>query len=208
VDLYAKNARKHERLSEWVERIGWPRFFKLAEIPFTKQHWEAAYVAAEVPLARGWERQLDRATNPLFYEGRLTPDRYHRWLVRNAVTFVALPDATLDPSAREEASILARPPSYLTPVWHNEHWRVWRVVDATPLVTGPARIISMRPDSMTLHVARPGLVQVRVHYTPYWTLDGAGCVGASRNGWTTLQIERSGPIQLRSAFFARSEVCP
>jgi dissimilatory sulfite reductase beta subunit len=38
VALYAKGARKHERLSEWVERIGWPRFFKLAEIPFTKQH--------------------------------------------------------------------------------------------------------------------------------------------------------------------------
>jgi sulfite reductase beta subunit len=38
VDLYAKNARKHERMGEWIERIGWPRFFKLAEIPFTKYH--------------------------------------------------------------------------------------------------------------------------------------------------------------------------
>jgi sulfite reductase beta subunit len=38
VDVYAKNARKHERLSEWVERIGWARFFKVTGIPFTKQH--------------------------------------------------------------------------------------------------------------------------------------------------------------------------
>ena len=33
VDVYAKNARKHERMGEWIERIGWPRFFKIAEHP-------------------------------------------------------------------------------------------------------------------------------------------------------------------------------
>jgi len=38
VDIYAANARKYERMSEWVERIGWPRFFKLADLPFTKYH--------------------------------------------------------------------------------------------------------------------------------------------------------------------------
>jgi len=38
VDVYAKNARKHERMSEWVERIGWPRFFRITGLPFTKQH--------------------------------------------------------------------------------------------------------------------------------------------------------------------------
>jgi sulfite reductase beta subunit len=38
VNVYAKNARKHERMGEWIERIGWPRFFKLAGIPFNKYH--------------------------------------------------------------------------------------------------------------------------------------------------------------------------
>jgi sulfite reductase beta subunit len=38
VDLYAANARKHERLGEWVERIGWPTFFKMSELEFTKYH--------------------------------------------------------------------------------------------------------------------------------------------------------------------------
>jgi len=38
VNIYAKNARKHERMGEWIERIGWPRFFKLADLPFTKYH--------------------------------------------------------------------------------------------------------------------------------------------------------------------------
>ena len=38
VELYAGNARKYERMGEWIERIGWPKFFQLSEIPFTKYH--------------------------------------------------------------------------------------------------------------------------------------------------------------------------
>ncbi|MBW1916969.1 MAG: dissimilatory-type sulfite reductase subunit beta [Deltaproteobacteria bacterium] len=35
---YAENAKKWERLGEWVQRIGWNRFFEMCEIPFTFQH--------------------------------------------------------------------------------------------------------------------------------------------------------------------------
>ncbi|MBI2868720.1 MAG: dissimilatory-type sulfite reductase subunit beta [Chloroflexi bacterium] len=38
VEVYAARARKWERMGEWIERIGWERFFDLAEIPFTEQH--------------------------------------------------------------------------------------------------------------------------------------------------------------------------
>ncbi|MFZ5767348.1 MAG: dissimilatory-type sulfite reductase subunit beta [Bacillota bacterium] len=38
VEVWAKNARKGERYGEWIERIGWERFFELAEIPFTDKH--------------------------------------------------------------------------------------------------------------------------------------------------------------------------
>jgi sulfite reductase beta subunit len=38
VEVYAKHARKFERMGEWIERIGWPKFFELTEIPFTKYH--------------------------------------------------------------------------------------------------------------------------------------------------------------------------
>lgn len=38
VDVYAANARKFERMSEWIERIGWPRFFQLTGIEFTRYH--------------------------------------------------------------------------------------------------------------------------------------------------------------------------
>ncbi len=38
VDVYAKHARKHERLGEWIERVGWPRFFQLTGFEFTRYH--------------------------------------------------------------------------------------------------------------------------------------------------------------------------
>ncbi len=38
VDVYAKGAQKFERMGEWIERIGWQKFFKLTDIEFTKYH--------------------------------------------------------------------------------------------------------------------------------------------------------------------------
>ena len=45
------------------------------EVAFTHNHWEAAHLATSVPLARGWERQLDEKANPLFYDGRPLTER-------------------------------------------------------------------------------------------------------------------------------------
>jgi dissimilatory sulfite reductase beta subunit len=38
VETYAKHARKHERMGEWIERVGWERFFRLTGIEFTDKH--------------------------------------------------------------------------------------------------------------------------------------------------------------------------
>lgn len=38
IEVYAKNAKKDERMGEWIERIGWEKFFKLTGIPFTENH--------------------------------------------------------------------------------------------------------------------------------------------------------------------------
>ncbi len=73
------------------------------EIPFTSFHWESYEVAPRFPLARGWERQLDIKYNHLFYGGTLDAATYDAWLHSLAVRFVAVADASLDYSAREEA---------------------------------------------------------------------------------------------------------
>jgi dissimilatory sulfite reductase beta subunit len=38
VDVWADGARKYERMGEFIDRIGWPQFFKLTGIEFTKEH--------------------------------------------------------------------------------------------------------------------------------------------------------------------------
>ena len=35
---YKETAKDWERVGDWVERIGWKRFFELTELPFTKYH--------------------------------------------------------------------------------------------------------------------------------------------------------------------------
>jgi sulfite reductase beta subunit len=37
VETWASHARKHERMGEWIERVGWEKFFELSGIPFTVQ---------------------------------------------------------------------------------------------------------------------------------------------------------------------------
>ena len=38
LQCYKDDAKEWERLGEWVERIGWERFFQLTELPFTRFH--------------------------------------------------------------------------------------------------------------------------------------------------------------------------
>ncbi|MCP4634447.1 MAG: dissimilatory-type sulfite reductase subunit beta [candidate division Zixibacteria bacterium] len=38
VELWAANARKYERMGEWINRITWPKFFELSGIEFQKEH--------------------------------------------------------------------------------------------------------------------------------------------------------------------------
>jgi sulfite reductase beta subunit len=38
VEVYAEGGRKYERIGEWIDRIGWPKFFELTGFEFTKYH--------------------------------------------------------------------------------------------------------------------------------------------------------------------------
>lgn len=170
------------------------------EIPFTDNHWESATVATHAPLARGWERQLDRKVNALFYDDKpLTAERYRAWLADNAVRYVALPDAPIDPSAADEAALVRSRPPYLREVWRDAHWRVFAVHDATPLATG-ARVTALGIDRVALEAAGARSVLLRVRWTPYWQLDdGAGCVRPA-GAWTRLDLRRGGRVTLRARF--------
>jgi hypothetical protein len=170
------------------------------EIPFTRFHWEAYVVATHFPLARGWERQLDSEDNAIFYGGHLTSATYRRWLHRNAVRFVAAPDAQLDYSAKAEMALIDRGLPYLHLVMHSQHWRVYEVQNATPIVDGPATLRALGPDWLSLRAKAPGRLLVHVRFSPYWKLErGSGCV-APDGQYTRVTLRRAGPVKLVTDF--------
>jgi hypothetical protein len=102
----------------------------IVEVPLTKAHWEAAYLAGHdgIELARGWERQLDTRYAAIFYRPTLSRTAYRAWLAENKVQYVALPDAPLDKAGGLEGALVARGLPYLRELWRSEHWRLYRVI--------------------------------------------------------------------------------
>ncbi len=100
----------------------------IVEVPLTKAHWEAVYLAGHdgISLARGWERQLDTRYGAIFYRPSLSSPAYRAWLAENRVAYVALPDVPLDKAGRLEGALVARGAPYLRELWHSRHWRVYR----------------------------------------------------------------------------------
>jgi len=172
------------------------------EIPFTDNHWESRWVAPQVPLARGWERQVDVKRNSIFYDGKpMTAWKYQAWLDENAVRYVAVPDAPLDYSSRREARLVRAGLPYLRLVWSDAHWRVYAVSDPRPLATGAARVTSLGPQRVGLYARRTGSVDLRVRFTPYWQIvRGSGCVLSGPRGWTRLRVDEPGPVVLTTEF--------
>jgi hypothetical protein len=170
------------------------------EVPFTAGHWEAYRLAPKIPLARGWERQLDIADDALFYDGRLNAGSYDAWLHRFAVRYVAVAGAPADYSARGELELIRRGLPYLKLVTRLRHWRVYAVTRPSPIATGAGRLVSMGPSSLELAIAHPGSVHVRVRWSPYWQLSGVrGCVAPSGQ-FTLIEARGSGRARLGMAF--------
>ncbi|MEA2273171.1 MAG: hypothetical protein QOI98_1879, partial [Solirubrobacteraceae bacterium] len=170
------------------------------EIVATRNHWEAAHVAPQYALARGWERQLDTRYDGVFYQG-LSARSYRLWLDDNAVRFVALSDAPLDYAARGEAALLRHPPAFLRTVWRGRHWQVFAVRDERPLASGPATLASLGAERFALSVTRPGDITVRVRFSPYWAVtSGRGCVEPGEGGWTRVRASQAGPLVVAIRF--------
>jgi hypothetical protein len=194
--------------------VGSPAHAARIEIVATRDHWEARWAAPHLMLARGWERQLDRYRNALFYDSSapLTEQRYQAWLREQSISFVALPDAPLDYSATAEARLLegasanarritGRPPPYLSEVWRSTHWRLFAVSDPTPLATPPATLTQLGHDSFSLLAPGAGTYTVRLHFTPYWELaQGHGCISRAPGDWTRVQARSAGSLRVAIGF--------
>ncbi|PWU58154.1 hypothetical protein DLJ47_00225 [Micromonospora sp. S4605] len=171
------------------------------EVVPLRDHWESAYLPATVPLARGWERQVDTDRNGLFYADDLTPEEYARWLRREAVEYVALaPDSPPDRYARQEAALVAAGQPELREVWRDDTWRLYAVVDPTPLVGAPGRLVSSGRSAVRFVADAPGDVPVRVRWSRWLSLQGAGgCLRPGADGWTEVRVRVPGQFSISSS---------
>jgi hypothetical protein len=188
---YAPVERFLARANEQANRGGVP----------TRSHWEAALLAPTASLARGWEKQLDERYDRVLLAPGLTAASYGRWLRDNAVAYVALPDAPLDPSSAAEGRLIAAGLPYLRRVRASSHWRIYAVADPAPLLSGPGRLTSLGHDSIGLRAYRPGRFVLRVRYSRYLTVGaGRGCATRAAGGWTSVIARAPGPLVVRARF--------
>ncbi|WP_422755212.1 hypothetical protein [Micromonospora sp. WMMD708] len=175
------------------------------EVPPTRNYWEAAQLG-EVPLARGWLRQVDIGRNPLFFttvpgaDGTgvpLTADSYRAWLDEYAVQYVAVADAPLSWVGRAEAELVGAGLPYLTEVWSDRHWRLYAVTDPTPLVAAPGTLVRQDAATLTFRTTAAGRVPVRVRHSPWLTVSPDATV-TSDGPWTLVTVPHAGTWTLHT----------
>ncbi|MFJ2557913.1 MULTISPECIES: hypothetical protein [unclassified Streptomyces] len=195
-----------------LDRLGADR--TRVEVVPARNHREADVLAPHLNMARGWNRQLDVERGRLFYENHtgartLAPAAYRAWLDRWAVGLVVLPHGRPDGPATAEAALVASTPEWLTPVWRDAHWTVYRVRNAVPLVPAPATVVRSDAASLVVRTEAAGPVTVRIAYSPWLRAPGA-CV--TRDGdWTRLTAPAAGDYRLDSAYrlpWTGSADCP
>ena len=117
------------------------------------------------------------------------------------MSYVALPDAPLDPSSAGEGRLIEAGLPYLREVERTRHWRIYAVRDATPLAQGPGALTAVGHDWFSLRARAAGRFVVRVRYTRYLTVAaGAACVGAAPGGWTEVSASRAGAVTVAARF--------
>jgi hypothetical protein len=142
-------------------------------------------------LARGYLTQTDNALNGVLTSwATLNPLTYKIWLDNNAVGYVAIGRTALNPDPEYEL-VSGRQLPYLTRIWSDTNWTLYRVESPTPIVAPPGRIRHADQSSMTVDVPKAGKLPVRVRWSKFLTADAPGdargaTVTDDGYGWTIL----------------------
>ncbi|MET9686704.1 MFS transporter [Streptomyces coeruleorubidus] len=141
------------------------------EVVPARSHREASALAPYVNLARGWNRQADMERNPLFYDDTLNSANYHEWLKRWAVHYVVLPKDEPDgDGGQRERALVQRGLPYLTQVWGDANWQLFKVSDPTSLAEPNAVVDRAEQGEMILQVKKAGRILVRIPYSPWLSI--------------------------------------
>jgi hypothetical protein len=182
-------------LGELQRRVTVP---ERVEIVPSATRWESVFVGARFPLARGWETQLDRSRNALFYKPGLTGARYVRWLRENAVGFIGLSRAPKERWGRREEQLLRHGIGGVHLTWSSPDWRLYAVDAPRPLASG-ARVVRMGVDRIVLRAAAPASVLLRVRWSRFWDAGPGICISRRPDGFMQLAVPRAGVITVRTS---------
>jgi hypothetical protein len=112
-------------------------------------------------LARGYEYQEDNALNKILASKSLNDTEYKVWLDNNAVGYVAIA-GTHRKLTPEYALVSTNRPDYLSAVWHDDKWTVYRVHDPNPIVKKPVTVVAFSQSALVLRVPCACAFTVRV----------------------------------------------
>jgi hypothetical protein len=176
-------------LAAELDRIPALTSYRLEAVP-DGTHTAAYALLNHAMLARGYLTQTDNALNGvLMSRADLNALTYKIWLDNNAVGYVAIGKTALNPNPEYNLVSGGHLP-YLTQIWADTNWTLYRVARPTPIVAPPARIRDADQSSMTIDVPKAGPLPVRVRWSKFLTADAPGDSDATvtndGNGWTIL----------------------
>ncbi|MYR95883.1 MULTISPECIES: hypothetical protein [unclassified Streptomyces] len=160
-------ARSLAPLVNQLQQVGAER--GRVEVVPASSHREASALAT-YNLARGWNRQADMKRNPLFYDDTLNAVNYRQWLDRWAVHYVVLPTGRPDGGAERETELVGKGLSYLREIWSDENWKLYRVLEPTPLADPPATVEKAGANELTIRVESAGRVLIRIPHSRWLAL--------------------------------------
>jgi hypothetical protein len=171
------------------------------EVVPTVNYWESAHLG-DVPLARGWLRQVDLDRNRLFFDGTLDADSYREWLVDNGVSHVALAGAELSWVGAREGELVRGGLPYLTPVWESPDWTLYEVAGDPGIadVAATAGAVVVRADAA-------GEILVRVRWSRWLAVPGEACLAEADGGWTTVRVDGPGDYRIGGSVVAAGPRC-
>jgi hypothetical protein len=146
-------------------------------------------------LARGYETQTDNKVNAVVNAPALDPTTYKIWLDNNAVGYVAIGRKTLKKQPEYQLVHSGTLP-YLTKIWSDHNWKLYKVTDASPIAAPPARVTQASQAGLTVAVPQAGSVALRIRWSRFLQVRGPGGIDtglrADGQGWTTLAAPRGG----------------
>jgi hypothetical protein len=156
----------YKPLAAKLDTIAGLRNYRL-EVVDHGAHTGYAELLGHALLARGWETQEDQELNAALNKDPLDPRVYKIWLQNNAVGYVAMPSTSVGGKFPEYDLVKSGRAGYLHQIWANQHWKLYRVENPSPIAGAPAKLVGYTQSTMTIHVPCACTVDVRVRWSKF-----------------------------------------